>query len=53
MTRDQKLNTIYRKMPRDFKGKIDGERTVMILRDGGTRLVYLRDLTDNEIERLL
>lgn len=52
MTRDQKLNAIYRATHKDYKGKVDGVRTIMIYREG-TCLVRLDDLTDQEIERLL
>lgn len=50
--REKKLDGIYRKMHRDYKGKIGGVRTVMVLRAGGSCLVGLNDLTDDEIERL-
>jgi hypothetical protein len=52
MTREQELTLIYRHMHRDFKGRIDGERTIMIAR-GTTTLVALSELTDAEIADLL
>ncbi len=45
---------IYRDMHRDYKGVMpDGTKTIMILRNGGSCLVGLGGLTDDEIVRLL
>ena len=52
MTREQKLNLIYRSTHRDYKGKIDGVRTIMVYRNG-TTLIDLESLTDAEIESKL
>jgi hypothetical protein len=48
MNREQKLNLIYSKTHSDFKGTIDGRKTMLVYRNG-TCLVYLDDLTDAEI----
>jgi hypothetical protein len=51
LTREQKLNLIYRHTHRDYKGSGKGEdRTILIYRNG-TSLVPLKALTDAEIER--
>jgi len=52
MTRKQKLAAVWRTTHRDYKGTIDGVRSIMVLR-GGTTLVALDDLTDAEIESRL
>lgn len=49
MTRDQQLTLIYRHTHRDYKGRLNGQRTVLTLRQGGTTLVQLDSLTDAEI----
>ncbi|HVG51651.1 MAG TPA: hypothetical protein VM867_08465 [Xanthobacteraceae bacterium] len=49
MTREQKLKLIWRHTHRDFKGTLDGERSILTYRNG-TCLVLLKDLTDDEIE---
>ena len=51
MTRAEKLKLVWRKTHRDYKGLIKGERYVLVLRTGGTQLVPLTDLTDEEIEQ--
>ncbi|UDF29358.1 UNVERIFIED_ORG: hypothetical protein LHK14_17870 [Roseateles sp. XES5] len=52
MTREQQLDAVYRHTHSDFKGHIDGRRTIMVYRNG-TCLVFLEDLTEAEIaERL-
>lgn len=48
MTREQQLDAIYRSTHADFKGMIDGERTILVYRNG-TTLVRLKDLTEKEI----
>jgi len=49
MNREQKLEAIWRSTHADFKGRIDGTRTILVYRLG-TCLVRLDDLTDKEIE---
>ena len=49
MTRDQKLKLVWRHTHKDYKGVMNGERTIMVYRQG-TCLVELKDLTDTEIE---
>lgn len=56
MTPDERakaLRAIWASTHRDFKGTFAGERTIMIMRNGGTTLVRLHDLTDDEIARHL
>lgn len=43
------LKTIWAATHRDFKGTFAGERTILIMRNGGTTLVRLHDLTYDEI----
>jgi hypothetical protein len=52
LTRKQKLALIWKRTHRDFKGRMDGVRTIMVYRNG-TCLVALDDLTDEEIESKL
>jgi hypothetical protein len=47
--RAKALKAIWAATHRDFKGTFAGGKTVMIMRDGSTRLVRLSDLTDAEI----
>lgn len=49
LTRDQKLKIVWRKTHRDYKGKFNGVKSIMIWRNGST-LVPLDLLTDAEIE---
>jgi len=49
MNRDQALKQIWRETHRDFKGKIEGVKMVMLLRQGGSCLAPLDSLTDDEI----
>lgn len=51
MNRDQKLAAIYKHTHADYKGTLNGKKTIMVLRNGGTCLVALDDLTDDEIKR--
>jgi hypothetical protein len=53
MTRDQQLALIYRHTSRDYKGKLNGEKSVLVNINGATCLVLLKDLTDADIERKL
>lgn len=46
---DPRLRAVWNATHRDFKGIMNGERTIMIYRNG-TMLVPLTDLTDAEIE---
>ena len=48
MTRQQKLDLVWKHTHRDFKGTIDGVRTIMVFRNGSV-LVCLEDLTEQEI----
>lgn len=49
--RARKLNLIWKHTHPDFKGTMNGSRTIMIFRKGqGTCLVYLSDLTLDEID---
>lgn len=50
---EAKLKAIWRKTHRDYKGKVGDVKTIMILRSGGSCLVALDDLTDEEVEWLL
>jgi hypothetical protein len=50
--RDKKLALVWKHKHRDYKGRINGERYVMIYRNG-TMSVPLTDLTDAEIETSL
>ena len=47
--RDRKLMAVWEHKHRDYKGRIDGVRCVLIYRNGTTS-VPLTDLTDAEIE---
>lgn len=47
--RAKALRAIWAATHRDFKGSFAGERTIMLMRNGGTTLVRLHDLTDDEI----
>ena len=51
MLRTEKLAIIYRHTHRDFKGRNDqGDRCILVLRDGITQSVPLSCLTSAEIE---
>lgn len=47
--RDKKLDAVWKHKHRDYKGRINGTRCVLIYRNGTTS-VPLTDLTDAEIE---
>lgn len=52
--RKQALALIYRHTSRDYKGRLaDGTRSILVLRNGGTTLAPLDQLTDAEIARLV
>lgn len=53
MTKDQKLKLIYKHNHADFKGILDGEKSLMMWRDSGSCLVPLSQLTDEEIAKEL
>jgi len=54
MSREQSLTAIWNKMHGDYRCiRDDGLRWVLVLRDGGTTLVPLDDLSDTEIVRML
>jgi hypothetical protein len=44
-----KLAVIWGKTHRDFRSKLNGKKSILVLREGGTTLVPLEDLTDTEI----
>ena len=50
MTRKQKLAAIWKNTHKDYKGKLDGVKGILVLRNVGTTIVNLEDLTDAEIE---
>lgn len=41
----------WRKTCNDYKGHLNGQRSIMILRNGSTQIVYLSELTDEEISK--
>jgi hypothetical protein len=49
MNREQKLRLVWKHTHRDYKGMLEGQRSIMVYRNG-TCLVLLKDLTDNEID---
>lgn len=44
-----KLAVIWGKTHRNYRGKVNGQKAILVLRDGGTQLVPLSALTDAEI----
>ena len=50
--RDKKLALVWKHTHRDYKGKLNGQRSIMVYRNG-TCLVLLKDLTDAEIEEMI
>lgn len=50
MPRNLQLDMVYQRTHSDFKGRMDGVRTIMVLRQGGSTLVRLDDLTEAEID---
>lgn len=48
-TRKAALEKVWSGTHRDYRGVIDGRRTIMVLRKGGTCIVHLDNLTDGEI----
>ena len=54
MSREEALSVIWCKTHDDYRCICDdGLRWVLVLRDGGTTLVLLDDLSDAEIARML
>lgn len=49
MTREQKLKLVWKHTHRDYKGMLEGQRSIMVYRQG-TCLVLLKDLTDAEMD---
>lgn len=49
MDRATRLKYVWSRTHKDYRGTTDGVKSVMILRDGGTRIVALDSLTDDEI----
>lgn len=47
-TRKRQIDAIWRKTPADYKGHWNGERSIMVYRQG-TCLILLKDLTEEEI----
>lgn len=45
---DPDLALIWKHTHRDYRGTMNGVRTILTLRQGGTTLVRLDDLTDDE-----
>lgn len=50
MTREQKLKAVWQDTHRDYKGTIDGVKTILVCRKGATVACPLDTLTDKEIE---
>ncbi len=50
MNREQALKQVWRQTHRDYRGKIDGVKNIMVLRQGGSCLVSVEGLTDAEIK---
>jgi hypothetical protein len=49
VTREQKLKLVWKHTHRDYKGMLEGQRSIMVYRQG-TCLVLLKDLTDAEMD---
>ncbi len=47
--RERNEDAVWRATHNDYRGMIDGQRTIMVLRGGGSCLVTLGGLTDEEI----
>jgi len=47
------LKVIWKRTHKDYKGSHPDHCSIMVLRDGGSCSVPLRDLTDAEIDRKL
>lgn len=54
MNREQAENMVYRLTHKDFKGRYNGERSIMVCGPaGGSMLCALTDLTDEQIVQRL
>ena len=51
--RQRKEDAVYRTTHSDFKGTYEGQRSIMVLRNGGSTIVLLSLLTDEEISSRL
>lgn len=51
--RQECLERIWRQTHRDYRSSTNGVRKILVLRQGGTCLVPLECLTDDEIKRKL
>lgn len=49
MSRTEALRLIWKHTHRDYRGKVNGVKSVLVLRTGGTHLVPLDALTDAEV----
>ena len=49
--RKKALAQIWRETHRDYKGKLNGVKTIMVNRKGATCLVPLEQLTEDEIKK--
>lgn len=50
--KQKKLNKIWSSTHKDYKSEKNGKKSVLVMRDGGTTLVPLEDLSDKEVEKL-
>lgn len=53
MEKQKQLELIFKHTHADYKGKLDGEKSIMIMRDGRTCIVPMSQLTDEEIAKEL
>lgn len=51
--RQRKEDAVYFATHHDFKGRFGGVRSIMVLRNGGSTIVPLSELTDEEISSRL
>lgn len=49
MATTSELNAIWNATHRDFRGVLDGVRTILVCRKGATVIVALADLTEAEV----
>ena len=49
ITRKKLESLVYKHTHKDFKGKIDGNRTILVGTPEGTCLVFLSSLTDEQL----
>jgi len=50
MNRAELERAVHAKTHSDFKGRLDGVPTILVLRTGGTTLVTMSGLTDEELD---